>query len=209
MLGSTPDITGILEFRFWEPVYYAKYDAKFPADSTELLGRFVGIGEHIGHAVTFKILTEDKKVIHRSVVRSALKHGGFDNQRAKAAAPKLRPPKVDMEGRTPPTVDKDGEEIVVETVEEEEEDGNEEATSEQRAKFQDDIQYEFVYSKRDADVEKGIPLPTLDVSGLLEGHSLTTQVTTVLNSEGKWSQQNQPKNGLPTTPNNFSNFAAR
>jgi hypothetical protein len=71
LLGYTPDITVFLQFRFWEPVYYAKYDGKFPADSTEELRRFVGIGKHVGHAMTFKILTKDDKVIHRSVVRSA------------------------------------------------------------------------------------------------------------------------------------------
>ena len=82
LLGYTPDITVLLQFRFWEPVYYAKYDAKFPADTTEALGRFVGIGENVGNAMTFKILTEESKVIHRSVVRSATKEGPFLNQRA-------------------------------------------------------------------------------------------------------------------------------
>ena len=82
LLGYTPDITVLLQFRFWEPVYYAKYDAKFPADTTEALGRFVGIGENVGNAMTFKILTGEGKVIHRSVVRSATKEGPFQNQRA-------------------------------------------------------------------------------------------------------------------------------
>jgi hypothetical protein len=93
LLGYTPDITVFLQFRFWEPVYYAKYDGKFPADSTEELGRFVGIGKHVGHAMTFKILTKDDKVIHRSVVRSATGTGAFVNQKANAAAeqPKTNP----------------------------------------------------------------------------------------------------------------------
>jgi hypothetical protein len=86
LLGYTPDITVFLQFRFWEPVYYTKYDGKFPADSTEELGRFVGIGKHVGHAMTFKILTKDNKVIHRSVVRSATGTGAFVNQKATAAA---------------------------------------------------------------------------------------------------------------------------
>ena len=63
-MGYTPDITVILQFQFWEPVYYAKYDAKFPADSTEVLGRFVGIAENVGSAMTFKILLEEGKIIH-------------------------------------------------------------------------------------------------------------------------------------------------
>jgi hypothetical protein len=96
LLGYTPDITVFLQFRFWEPVYYAKYDGKFPADSTEELGRFVGIGKHVGHAMTFKILTGEDKVIHRSVVRSATGTGAFINQKANSAGekPGLKSPAV-------------------------------------------------------------------------------------------------------------------
>ena len=39
LLGYTPDITVLLQFQFWEPVYYAKYDAKFPEDTTEVMGQ--------------------------------------------------------------------------------------------------------------------------------------------------------------------------
>ncbi len=54
---------------FWEPVYYKLDDNRFPSKSKEQLGRFVGISEHVGHAMTFKILTNDtNKVIHRSRV---------------------------------------------------------------------------------------------------------------------------------------------
>ena len=63
-------------------MYYAKYDGKFPADSTESLGRYVGIAENVGNAMTFKVLTEEGKVIHRSVVRSAAVDGAFVNKRA-------------------------------------------------------------------------------------------------------------------------------
>jgi hypothetical protein len=45
LLGYMPDITVFLQFRFYEPVYYATYDAKFPSNSSESLGRFVGIGQ--------------------------------------------------------------------------------------------------------------------------------------------------------------------
>ena len=86
LLGYTPDISVLLHFRFWEPVYYAKYDAKFPSDSTEELGRFVGIAENVGNAMTFKILTKESKIIHRSVVRSATKETPFTNKRADADA---------------------------------------------------------------------------------------------------------------------------
>ena len=80
LLGYTPDISVLLQFEFWEPVYYAKYDPKFPSDGTECLGRFVGISEHVGHAMTFKILTEDRKVIHHAVVQTATKGGMFENK---------------------------------------------------------------------------------------------------------------------------------
>ena len=72
--GSTPDISPLLRFTWYEPVYYKVDDSAFPSESREELGRFVGIAEHVGHAMTFKILTEDTfKIIYWSNVRSALK----------------------------------------------------------------------------------------------------------------------------------------
>ena len=72
MTGSTPDISPLLQFRFWEPVYYKvgnDVDVSFPSQPPEKTGRFVGISEHVGHAMTFKILTDDtQKIIHRSSV---------------------------------------------------------------------------------------------------------------------------------------------
>ena len=63
-------------YQFWEPVYYKLDDSNFPSDSTEKLGHFVGIAEHVGHAMTFKVLTADThKIIFRSRIRSALKNG--------------------------------------------------------------------------------------------------------------------------------------
>jgi hypothetical protein len=93
MLGYTPDISVLLQFQFWEPVYYQKYDGKFPSDSTEELGRFVGIAETTGHSMTYKILTSDLKIIHRVVARTAMKDKGFANVRADKNAPNLAPPK--------------------------------------------------------------------------------------------------------------------
>ena len=71
--GSTPDISPLLRFGFYEPVYYRIDDSDFPSDTTEKLGYCVGIAEHVGHAMTYKVLTADtKKVIYRSNVRTAL-----------------------------------------------------------------------------------------------------------------------------------------
>ena len=71
--GSTPDISSILCFRFWEPVYFKLDDSDFPSESTERGGHFVGIAENVGHSLTFKILTDDTdKVIYRSRIRTGL-----------------------------------------------------------------------------------------------------------------------------------------
>jgi hypothetical protein len=71
--GSTNDISPLLCFHFWEPVYYKFDDSDFPSDSREKCGHFVGISESVGHTMTFKILMDDTlKVIHRSNVRLAL-----------------------------------------------------------------------------------------------------------------------------------------
>ena len=71
--GSTPDISTLLRFSFWDPIYYKLDDSDFPSGSTEGRGCWVGIAENVGHAMTYKILTDDtKKVIYRSNVCSAL-----------------------------------------------------------------------------------------------------------------------------------------
>ena len=53
--------------------------------------------------MTYKILTEDNKIIHRAVARSGNKMGGFDNKKAKAAAP-TKAPIWDQEKVIPETV---------------------------------------------------------------------------------------------------------
>jgi hypothetical protein len=71
--GSTNDISPLLQFRWYEPVYYKVDDSHFPSDSQKKRGCWVGIAEHVGHAMTFKILTDDtRKIIYRSNIQSAL-----------------------------------------------------------------------------------------------------------------------------------------
>ena len=54
-------------------MYHKLDDADFPSESTEKRGRFVGIAENVGHALTFKVLTDDtKKIIYRSRICSAI-----------------------------------------------------------------------------------------------------------------------------------------
>ena len=69
------DISLLLFFIFWQPVYVLLDDKEqhFPSKSKEVFGRFVGISEHIGHAMTFLVLLDDsKKIVSRSLVHSVL-----------------------------------------------------------------------------------------------------------------------------------------
>ncbi|MGH3055873.1 MAG: hypothetical protein ACRDL7_12945, partial [Gaiellaceae bacterium] len=69
--GVTPDISALLEFHWYEPVYYYDPNVPFPT-SKEKSGHFVGIAENVGDALTFKLITDEtNQVICRSVVRSA------------------------------------------------------------------------------------------------------------------------------------------
>ena len=155
MLGHTPDISVLLQFQFWEPVYYQKYDAKFPSDSTEELGRFVGIAETTGHSMTYKILTAELKIIHRAVVRTATKEHGYSNVRADKEAPNLAPP-------THPEV------IIPETVDENDDDDNaEQETNDATEDFIKSVQEDVVKSLHQDRVDRGERLPTIDSTGLL------------------------------------------
>ena len=70
LTGSTVDISALLRFYFWQKVYYKAVDVDFPSDSPEAVGHIVGISEHCGHALTWKILTVDSNsIIFRSLVR--------------------------------------------------------------------------------------------------------------------------------------------
>ena len=63
--GITPDITIILLFTFYQPVFCATYDQNFPSESEERTGYWVGFGKHCGDAMTHKILDHDtQKIIY-------------------------------------------------------------------------------------------------------------------------------------------------
>ena len=69
--GDTPDISHLLQFKWFEPLLYLDPGARFP-ESQEQPGFFIGFGENVGDALTFKVLKTDlKTVIYRSVVRPA------------------------------------------------------------------------------------------------------------------------------------------
>ena len=50
--GITPDISSLLLYTFYQRIYYLDAEVKFPY-SKEKSGRFVGITENIGDAITF------------------------------------------------------------------------------------------------------------------------------------------------------------
>ena len=73
--GQLADISSITTFQWLEPVYYRLDDSQyqFPSTSREHHGYFVGISEHVGHAMTFKIWNPDTgAIMDRSNVKSAL-----------------------------------------------------------------------------------------------------------------------------------------
>ena len=78
LTGQVPDISHFLHFSFWEPIYYkvdeSEHDHRFPSQSNEKRGHWVGFAENEGDQLTWKILTDDTNtIIIRSAVRSATK----------------------------------------------------------------------------------------------------------------------------------------
>ena len=62
LIGTTPDISNILVFIFYKPVHYTLEDTKL-GKAQEAVGRFVGFSENVGHTMTFKILTNNGKIL--------------------------------------------------------------------------------------------------------------------------------------------------
>ena len=78
LTGQVPDISHFLHFSFWEPIYFKvdenEPDHRFPSQSNENRGHWVGFAENKGDQLTWKILTDDTNtIIIRSAVRSATK----------------------------------------------------------------------------------------------------------------------------------------
>jgi hypothetical protein len=72
LTGSTNDISPLLFFKWYEPVYYKLDDSDFLSNLKEKRGRWVGVSEHVSHAMTFKVLTDDtNKIIYRSNICTA------------------------------------------------------------------------------------------------------------------------------------------
>ena len=76
--GTTPDISFMLHFSFYDPVYYridsSEPDLNFASSSNEKKGYWVGFADNQGDCLTWRILTEDtQKIIICSGIHSALR----------------------------------------------------------------------------------------------------------------------------------------
>ena len=70
LYGVSPDISILLLYTFYQPVFYATYNQSYPSASEERAARWVGFGEHVCDALTHKLLDDDtKKILYRSAVR--------------------------------------------------------------------------------------------------------------------------------------------
>jgi hypothetical protein len=110
LTGQLYDISVFLQFHFWEPVYFKTRDNNFPSSSGERLGWWVGIHEHCGDALTYKVLAQDTmKLIPVSTIRSAAKDGAHNLRLDTAGGEILDPrPIVFIKDRHGDTGDPDG-----------------------------------------------------------------------------------------------------
>jgi hypothetical protein len=76
--GVYPDISALLSFHFYEPVYYLDVEEPTPL-SKEKAGYWLGVAHNVGDALTYHILTDDTQtVIQRSVIRSRNDRNGLN-----------------------------------------------------------------------------------------------------------------------------------
>jgi hypothetical protein len=87
LTGSTVDISAILRFVWYEPVYFQAVEPHFPSDSLEDHDFFVGFAHNVGHTLTYRILTRDTQtIIERSAMNPAdpnLRLDIFDGETAR------------------------------------------------------------------------------------------------------------------------------
>ena len=72
LYGITLDTTILMMYTCYQSVYYASHKQSFPSTSEEKHAFGVGFGEHVGDAITHKLLdSSSKKIIYRSAVHPA------------------------------------------------------------------------------------------------------------------------------------------
>ena len=61
LTGKQVDISALLRFHWYQPVYYKDTSSTkgYPSKSPELRGHIVGIAEHVGQDLTYRVLTDD------------------------------------------------------------------------------------------------------------------------------------------------------
>ena len=70
LYGVSPDISIILIYTFYQPVFYATHNQSCPSDSEGRADGWVSFGKHVGDALTHKLVDDDtKKILYRSAVR--------------------------------------------------------------------------------------------------------------------------------------------
>ena len=67
LYGITPDISIMLLYPFYQPVFYASHDQHFPSECEEQAAFLVGFGEHCGDAMTHKLLKRLLKRLYTEV----------------------------------------------------------------------------------------------------------------------------------------------
>ena len=74
LYGITPDISIMLLYTFYQPVFNATHDQHFSLESEERASFGVGFGEHCGDAMTHRLLDKISQIIiYRSAVRPITK----------------------------------------------------------------------------------------------------------------------------------------
>ena len=61
--NQVPDISPLLAFWWYQPVYYQSYDKGFPSKTNEKLGRWVGVAVSKGDLMTFWIMDETTQMV--------------------------------------------------------------------------------------------------------------------------------------------------
>ena len=75
LYGVTPDISIIMMCTFHQSVYFASHNHSFPFTSEEKHAFWIAFGEHVGDAITHKLLdSSSNKILYRSAVHPADGH---------------------------------------------------------------------------------------------------------------------------------------
>ena len=96
--GYTPDISAILHFGFWDPIYFFDSETSFP-QSRERAGHFVGLTESIGDALTYWV---DDDVTHQLLARSFIRQATVPNNRVASNGIRIRDHSVLVSDRVTP-----------------------------------------------------------------------------------------------------------